>query len=214
MDRPQYQIPLENASSYRFMRYPLPKGILQELYPGRLIDPNWHFTGDNIPVQYGFQVTRNNLALLSKDAALTQESMNRQLGGINPIFDHASVEPENAVEVVDSSIITENEVGIRGRPGVVVVPSALASTNANYVKGGVDGEIMRANASMSSTKVSNSGYAWRKPVMECYDGNVGVRNTPVTGGGINFVFVMVLLVGLGIILFMMGFRLSPLLKLG
>lgn len=196
------------------MKYPLPKGPLQELYPGRVILPDWHFSGDNIPAPEGFQQTRDDLAILSKDAALLQESMNRQLGGINPIFDHASIEPENPVEVIHPSIITENEVGIRGRPGIVSVPSNLQSTNTNYTKGMIDKILMDENAHQTTQLIPTpQKYTWRN-TRECYDGNVGYGNTPVTGGGINFVFVMLLLLGLGIVLFVMGFRLKPLLKLG
>jgi len=212
MDRPQYQVPQQNPS-YRFMRYPLPKGPLQELYPGRVIDPNWHFTGDNIPAPEGFQQTRNQLATLSKDAAFLQESMNRQLGGINPIFEHASIEPENPIELGDPVIITANEVGTRGRrEGSFEVESDLPSTNRNYVKGGVDEEKIQANLRSLPRDIVNTRYGWKAPALECYDGNAHVANSPVTGGGINYVFIMVL-VAFAIFLFIIGFRLKPLLKL-
>ena len=88
----------------------------------------------------------------------------------------------------------------------------LPPTNSNYVRGGIDEEDIQANLHSLPKKVVNKRYGWRNPVLECYDGNVSVANSPVTGGGINYVFIIVMVL-FAIFLFMVGFRLKPLLKI-
>ncbi len=202
MDVPQYQVPQGSIPSYRFMRYPLPKGLLQELYPGQLMMPYYHFTGDNIPAAPGAALTQSQLALLSKDAALSQEAMNRKLGGIDPVFDHASIEPENPVEVLDPIVVTSNNLGTRGQSDISQRRSALGNVHSLYEKGGIDNrminDLMLENS--DNRNYSNKNYNWR--LKELYDGHVNqLGGSPVTGGGINLI-AGIIFIGIAVLVYL------------
>ncbi len=206
------------------MAYPLPKGLLQELYPGRLI-PKWgyHFTGDDIPPAHNARLTQMELALLSKDAALDEEAMNRKLGGINPVYDRTSIEPENPVEMVDPIVITSNNLGTRGQSDIEIRPAMLDSVGALHQKGGRDSRLIdKLDQRLSNQNyVNDKNYDWScvpGTMKECYEPNgVGTNailgNAPVTGQGINTVFFILLIGFVILLLFVGGWRLSPRLKL-
>lgn len=99
MDKPQYQIPT-GGTTYRFMGYPPQRQPLQLLYPGRLMENWYHYTGSNIPNSDmdGAMITREQTSALSKAADMELEAMNKHLGGKHKVLRHPAVEPEALLE--------------------------------------------------------------------------------------------------------------------
>jgi hypothetical protein len=100
MDKPQYQVFESDKQSYRYMEYPFQKQPLQLLYPGRFMEPYYHYTGENIPNEdpIGLALTQSQNASLSRAAVMKQEAISRYLGGTNKIVRHPVVEPEAVIE--------------------------------------------------------------------------------------------------------------------
>ena len=67
----QYQVYREGVGSYQYLMYPLQPQQLQELYPGRLMSNQWHYTGDNIPNEdpEGLEYTKSRMSALARAAA-------------------------------------------------------------------------------------------------------------------------------------------------
>jgi len=128
MDRPQTQIFQSGQNSYRFMKYPMQKQKLQLLYPGMPMSSNYHYNGDNIPNQYTDAVydAKMQLAELSRIASRDEEAISRHLGGKGPVYDHASIEPEEPVEDL-ADFTKSTSVGTRGQSDIEMVRSNLPS---------------------------------------------------------------------------------------
>ena len=119
MDRPQTQIFQSNQNSYRFMKYPMQKQKLQLLYPGRFMNSDYHYNGDNILNKYpeGAISTKMKIAELARIASRDEEAISRHLGGKSPIYDHTSIEPEQPVEDI-ADFTSAIQVGTRGQSDV------------------------------------------------------------------------------------------------
>lgn len=204
MDKPQYQVPVAIYHSYRFMKYPLPKGMLQELYPGRLMSPYYHFTGDNISSENpgGLMKTRENLAILTGNAALEQEAMNRKLGGINPNYQHASIEPEGPITDLSTTIITNNSVGTRGQTDIEKHNSFLPRVNVLQNQSIKDAIIINENQNPHL----NGNYGEWEPHLdkECYTNINNSPGTPITGNSFRLLNVVLIFIGLMILFLLFG----------
>jgi len=110
---PTNQVFREGEASYRYMAHPLPKQPLQTLYPGRFMEQNYHYTGDNIPNEdfIGALQTQQMSAALSKAADYEREALERHLGGRPKMAVHPPVEPEATLEDPDLRSLT---VDLRG----------------------------------------------------------------------------------------------------
>ena len=99
MDKPQFQVP-QSGPGYRFMGYPPQRQPLQLLYPGRMMEQWYHFTGDNIPNEDpdGAFATQEQLGALSKAADMETEAMAKYLGGKEKVLRHPAVAPEAILE--------------------------------------------------------------------------------------------------------------------
>lgn len=99
MDTPN-QVFRGNETSYRYMAYPLQQQPLQTLYPGRFMEPDYHYTGDNIPNEDlpGAIKTQQTTAALAKAAEMQLEAFERHLGGRPKTVSHPAVEPEVTIE--------------------------------------------------------------------------------------------------------------------
>ena len=86
-------------NAYRFLQKPLQKQKLHTLYPGRLMDVSWHYTGENIPPECP---SETNFVLddyaNSHRAEEWLEKESRKLGGNRRIVPHPAIEPESVIE--------------------------------------------------------------------------------------------------------------------
>lgn len=126
MDQPQHQVFEAGHQSYRYMSYPFQKQPLHLLYPGRVMQQDWHYTGENIPNEDpdGLKKTRFGITALDRAAKMEQEALARHLGGKYKIVNHPAVEPEAIIEDLNqtnSAINTSTGVGA----DLDVVPSDL-----------------------------------------------------------------------------------------
>lgn len=138
MDQPQHQVFGANPQSYRFMGYPLQQQKLQLLYPGRLMERNWDFTGDNIPNEdpEGLERTRNQNSALAKAAKMEMEAMERHLGGKHKVVNHPAVEPEAMIE--DPALIgLDMKQGAQAGPDLEVIKSPTFKQTLDKVYGDV-----------------------------------------------------------------------------
>lgn len=111
---PLFQRFNSDRSSYRFMRYPPKKYKLQLLYPGRYMEPDFHWDGSNIPLEEPkcLEQTRENIR---KDTELSRrnlEYVNKYLGGKDKIINHSAVAPEEIIENADSVGFDTNTFGL------------------------------------------------------------------------------------------------------
>ena len=115
MDQPQHQVFGTDKQSYRYMDYPFQKQPLQLLYPGRVMQRDWHYTGENIPNEdpIGLAKTQYQTAALAYAAKMEQEALARHLGGRDKIVRHPAVEPEAVIE--DPSLAS---MSIQTTPGM------------------------------------------------------------------------------------------------
>jgi hypothetical protein len=95
-----------SVQGYRFMRHPLTEKIqyLNLLYPGRVMEPNYHYSGDNILNEKykempDFKARVKDQFLKSKENEL---KMSMHLKGKHPIHRSPPVQPEEVIE--DSSL--------------------------------------------------------------------------------------------------------------
>jgi len=100
MDQPQHQVFGTDQQSYRYMAYPFQKQPLQLLYPGRVMQQDYHYTGENIPNEdpEGLDRTRHQTAALAYAAKMEREALSKHLGGKDKIARHPAVEPEAIIE--------------------------------------------------------------------------------------------------------------------
>jgi len=136
-DKPQEQVaPQSGHQSYRFMAYPMQKQKLQLLYPGRPMQSDYHYNGDNIPNEdpRGAYDTKMEIAYLAGIASDTSEAITRHLGGKHPVFDHTSIEPEQPVEDL-GDLTTINHLGTRGQSDISVGPSSLPNLTVIHQEG-------------------------------------------------------------------------------
>ena len=100
MDQPEYQVFNEGKGAYRFMKYPLPIQKLHTIYPGRLMQRDWHYTGDNIPNEHPMELlrAREHQDALDIAAEMETEAIERHLGGKDKVIRHPAVEPEAPIE--------------------------------------------------------------------------------------------------------------------
>lgn len=112
MDQPQHQV-FGNAQSYRYMSYPFPKQELQLLYPGRLMNNQYHYTGENIPNENpeGLERTKYVGAALAKAAKMEGEALARHLGGKDKVVPHPAVEPEAIIEDPNLAGLSIHDLG-------------------------------------------------------------------------------------------------------
>jgi len=111
---PVFQRFNSDRSSYRFMKYPPKKYKLQLLYPGRYMEPDFHWDGFNIPLEEPkkLEKTRENI---KNDTSLSRrnlEYVNRYLGGKDKIVNHSAVAPEEIIENADSVGYDTNSFGL------------------------------------------------------------------------------------------------------
>lgn len=95
-----YQPFQKGHNSYRYMATPPQRQQLQLLYPGRLMNQDYSFTGDNIPNEFPEAAikTRQNQITQSNAAQRELLAMKKYLGGYARLYAHPWVEPEVLVE--------------------------------------------------------------------------------------------------------------------
>lgn len=88
------------ATRYRTMDQPLVPQKLHELYPGRLLSKDEHFSGDNILHENHQAVleTRERDSAFTHAALAEEEALYRHLGGKDNIDRHPAVAPDEVVE--------------------------------------------------------------------------------------------------------------------
>jgi len=130
MDQVTHQVPRSGVAAYRYMAYPLPKQPLQTLYPGRLMQADWHYSGDNIPNEnvVGLEETRKTGVAFSRAAEMENEALARHLGGKYKIVRHPAVEPEATIE--DPGLRGLTMGGQGPSPDLQNVPSVIDNLNA------------------------------------------------------------------------------------
>ena len=99
----RYQVYRSDVGSYQYLVHPLPPQQLQELYPGKLMSNQWHYTGDNIPNEdpEGLEYTKSRMSALARAAAMEEEALARHLGGKHHVARHPAVTPEATIEDPD-----------------------------------------------------------------------------------------------------------------
>ena len=110
MDQPQHQVFGTDRQSYRYMAFPFQKQPLHLLYPGRVMEQEYHYTGENIPNEdpVGLEKTRAQTAALARAAKMEREALSRHLGGKDKIARHPAVEPEAVREDPDLARLSIN----------------------------------------------------------------------------------------------------------
>ena len=98
------------SGSYRSMRDPLPKGRLHTLHEGRLMDPSYHYTRDEIPHEYPelMAETRQHINALSIARVKEVNALNKHLGGEFKVPNVASVSPDELIEDPELRSLTIN----------------------------------------------------------------------------------------------------------
>lgn len=111
MSSPQYQVFRVGDGSYRYLKYPLPKQQLQLLYPGRLMNNQMDFTGNNIPNEYPVELEHQRQVMnnLTQEALNTQEMISREKLGVHPVIPYGIVEPEAQIEDPQLKTLTLDE---------------------------------------------------------------------------------------------------------
>ncbi len=128
MDQPQHQVLRTEQQSYRYMAYPFQKQPLHLLYPGRIMEQEYHYTGENIPNEdpFGLEKTQAQTVALARAAKMEREALARHLGGKDKIARHPAVEPEAVIEDPDLARLSINtSFGLEG--GLQTVPSNLGN---------------------------------------------------------------------------------------
>lgn len=100
MDKPQYQVMGNSGDAFRYMSYPFQRQQLQLLYPGRPMEQNYHYSGDNIPNPdpVGLRITKEVDNTLEDVSRMENEALARRYGGIHNIINYPAVEPEAIIE--------------------------------------------------------------------------------------------------------------------
>jgi hypothetical protein len=103
-----------NESRYQLMSNPTKRQPLHLLYPGRYMEDNYHYTGNNIPNEnprglYRTKEINDNLQMI---ASSETEAISRRLGGKYPIISHPAVDPSSIVE--DPRLVGLNMEGNSG----------------------------------------------------------------------------------------------------
>lgn len=85
-----------STQKYNLLQCEPIKQPLQLLYPGRILEPDYHYTGDNIPNEdmTGLERTRKISRSLAVAYNMEKEALSRHLGGKSKIVPHPAVEPE------------------------------------------------------------------------------------------------------------------------
>jgi len=114
MSSPQYQVFRKGSGSYRYLVYPLPKQQLQLLYPGRLMNNQMSFTGNNIPNEHPVELERQRqlMANLTETAIGEQEMVAREKLGVDPVIPFGVVAPEAQLEDPALKALTMSETPV------------------------------------------------------------------------------------------------------
>ncbi|HSA76219.1 MAG TPA: hypothetical protein VLE02_01620 [Nitrosarchaeum sp.] len=91
-----------SVGGYRFMRFPLNEEIqhLNFLYPGRFMDPNYHYSGDNIPHDHHDKLMHMKFQIKSQflKSKENELKMSQYLKGKHSIHRTPAVQPEEVIE--------------------------------------------------------------------------------------------------------------------
>lgn len=91
-----------NDQPYNYINSYCKKQQLQLLYPGRYMEPNFHYTRDNIPNEHPERLKyyKNKDYALQKLSKEDMNTMERHLGGYDKVISDPSVAPESVIENV------------------------------------------------------------------------------------------------------------------